>query len=310
MCINDPAAQPASAQRIQASSIAAAAWAFANRDRFSPFDESDAYSPSKLKAFVEFAIMTAAYDAYCPSTRDTQCEAAVDLIAACAERDDFTDWLFRRPEIVVEFAEVLGSLHELRRESPRLLQKLRSATIVDALNHVERVPHRALEVVLVNEWANLDLLQVPPLETLLEGTILAANFRTPWIGREAAYAITHVIMFIHRFGLDRSRSDLLLPTVDLRPLLTDLLIITSAEGDWDLLGEVLLCWKCLRLPPTPLTSAAWRCFLNAQQADGSFLPKRDGANTDDGDRNPGGDNVQLRYHTTFVAVLTGAAWLS
>lgn len=290
--------------------MAAAGWAFANQDRFSPFDESDTYIPSRLKAFVEFAIMTAAYDAYCPSTRDAQCGAAVDLIAACAERDDFTDWLFRRPEIVVEFAEVLGSLHELRRESPRLLHKLRSAIIVDALSHVERVPHRVLEVALVNEWANLDLLQMPRLETLVEVTILAAKLRTPWIGREAAYAITHVIMFIYRFGLVRSRLALSLPTVDLRRLLTDLLVINSAEGDWDLLGEVLLCWKCLGLPPTPLTFAAWQCFLNAQQTDGSFLPSRDAATTDDGERNPSGDNVQLRYHTTFVAVLAGTAWLS
>jgi hypothetical protein len=300
--------QPDLAQRIQASNTAAAAWAFGNRDRFSPFDETDTYRPARLKAFVEFAIMTAAYAVNWPRKRDAQYEPTVDLIAAAAERDDFTDWLFRRPEIIVEFAEVLGSLRELGRESPQLLNKLRSASIVEALNHVERVPHRALEVALVNEWAELGLLEASPLETLIEGTILGTKLRSPWIGREAAYAVTHVIMFIFRFGLFRSRPGVSLPTLDLGPLLTDLLVINAAEGDWDLLGEILLCWKCLGLPSTRLTSAAWACFLSAQKADGSFLPNR--ASGDEGEQHRAADDVELRYHTTFVAVLAGTAWLS
>jgi hypothetical protein len=90
------------------------------------------------------------------------------------------------------------------------------------------------------------------------------------------------------------------------------LVVTCQERNWDLLGELLLCWDCMGFEPSSLTTAAWASFLDAFQADGAVLPRP--LKVNDGESEPGGtvdthvdkaSDFDFVYHTTLVAALAG-----
>jgi hypothetical protein len=294
-------------------------WAFGRIERFSPFDESDCYDPSRLKAFVEFSIMLATY---LKLTQHQQQPAdnwrAVKLVRSVCKRADFTDRIIRSPETLVEFAELCGVLQELGFQDLELRRRIQSAVDAGLVEHIERPPHRLLEVRLSLDWAGA-VHSLPPMGELISETILGRPLCTPWLSREAIYAVTHVVMFAARFGLKQWSLPSPVPVTRTRAVLCDLMVIACQDSEWDLLGELLLCWDCLGLEPSSLTAAAWVSFLSARQDDGTFLPRRsepagvtetnskDGSTSNQavGGRASKAHGFDLVYHTTLVAILAG-----
>jgi hypothetical protein len=305
-------------QDTRQSVDAAAEWAFSRLERFSPFDESDCYDPSRVKAFVEFSVMLATYLKLTRHPQRADNWPVVELVPSVCKRADFTDRIMRSPEMLVGFAELCGVLQELGFADLELRRRIQSAVDAGLVEHIERLPYRLLEVRLSLDWAGV-VHSLPPMGELISETILGRPLCTPWLSREAIYAVTHVVMFVARFGLRKWSSPPPALITRTRAVLCDLMVIACQDNEWDLLGELLLCWDCLDFEPTSLTAAAWVSFLSARQDDGAFLPRRsepggvtetnpkDGSTSNQpvGGRASKADDFGLVYHTTLVAILAG-----
>ena len=303
-------------QRIASSVSLAVDWVFNHLDRFTPFDDDDTYCPSRTKPFIELAIMFAVYVAVTGDTTSPTVQRAAQLFQAASKRPDYTDWTLRFPADIVNYAELCVAVDMLGGDAGDLRHRLQSAVDMGALFQIERLPHRLLELRAALDWAGV-VHSLPPLGDLCAQTILGKAPLAPLLPDSAIYAITHVILFGSRFGLMKGALPEWLRSTAVRSLLCDLLVVASQARNWDLLGELLLCWDCIGFEHDLLTTAGWASFLDAFRADGAVPPrpakgvnrkaKPEGMPAEQADEASDFDRV---YHTTLVAVLAGTVLLN
>ena len=284
-------------------------WIAAHLDLFSPFDEEDTYSPSRTKPFIELAIMAAVYVATTGDTASPAVRRAGRLFQAASERADYIDWALRFPAELVNYAELCAAVHEFGADDEELRRRLQSAVDAGAPDQVERLPHRLLELRVALDWAGIRHA-LPSVADICEQTVLGRPLSVHLLPDSTVYAITHVILFGSRFGTRPQDLPGWLRSAGVRRLLCDLLVTTGQSRNWDLLGELLLCWDCLEFRHNLITTAAWTAFRGARRADGAVPPRP--ASTADRGSVPTGtaaDGVadladfNRVYHTTLVAVL-------
>lgn len=291
-------------------------WVSRHLNCFTPFDDDDTYRPSRTKPFVELAIMLAVYAAVTGDRTSPAVQRAAQLLQAASERPDFTDWTLRFPADIVNYAELCAAVDELGGDVKELRHRLQSAVDAGAVSHIERQPHRILELRVALDWAGVTH-SLPSTSDICAQTILSTVLSAPLLSDSAIYAITHVIIFGSRFGIMRDALPEWLHSAPLRSLLCDLLVVTSQERNWDLLGELLLCWDCMGFKHDLVTSAGWTSFLEAFRADGAVLSrppknvddtvKSDGISSDHINNDSDFSNV---YHTTLVAILAGTVMMN
>lgn len=294
--------------RITASTSAAIGWVSAHLDRFSPFDEHDAYCPTRTKPFIELAIMLSVYAAATTDARSPIVRRAATLFQNVSKRADFTDWIIRLPAEIVNYAELCAAVNELGGNSRELRERLQSAVDMGILFQVERLPHRQIELRAALDWAGVTH-SLPPLADLCAKTILGQPLFAPLLSDSAIYAITHVIIFASRFGLVQSALPAWLRSETIRTLLSDLIVVASQERNWDLLGELFLCWDSMRFEHNGVTVAGWESFLEICRPDGAVPPRSvrdEKETTKDAGEISDFDHV---YHTTLVAALAGVVFM-
>ena len=104
-------------QRIDTSLSAALGWISDHFDSFSPFDAHDTYSSTRMKPFIELALL---FGIYAAAGRDTGIPLAgkvANLLREVIHRPDFMDWMIRRPEEIVNYAELCAAVQELGGDS-------------------------------------------------------------------------------------------------------------------------------------------------------------------------------------------------
>lgn len=115
-----------------------------------------------------------------------------------------------------------------------------------------------------------------------------------------AYIATHLIFYLTDLGRspwpaslngDRDRASV---------WIHHLLALHLCRPHWDLVAELLLCWRALGLPDTELTGYAW-AQLHDSQNPGGVIPGPWWQDT--------ASAPQTSYHTTLVAALAAAVWL-
>jgi hypothetical protein len=291
-------------------------WVFHHLNRFTPFDDDDIYHPSRTKPFIELAIMFAVCAAVTGDTSSPAVQSAAQLFQAASKRADFTDWALRFPADLVNYAELCVVVDELGGDAGELRHRLQSAVDAGAISQIERLPHRLLELRAALDWAGV-VNSLPPTGDICAQTILGKTLSASLLSDSAIYAITHVILFGSRFGIMQGDFPDWLRSAPVRSLLCDLLVVTSQARNWDLLGELLLCWDCIGFRHDLITTAGWASFLDAFRADGAVLPSP--TNGVDGKARP--EDMQAEhadeasdfdhvYHTTLVAVLAGTVLLN
>lgn len=115
-----------------------------------------------------------------------------------------------------------------------------------------------------------------------------------------AYIATHVIFYLTDLGrvpwppqlLDQHQH----ATVQVRHLLAHYV----CGSHWDLVAELLLCWRALDLADTPLTQYAWHELLIAQHPSGAIPGPATAQNCE--------PEPDTSYHTTLVSTLAAATW--
>lgn len=193
-------------------------------------------------------------------------------------------------------------------EASPQLHALQQVISCGALDGIDRTLVSQLELRLSIDWAGLqsdspDLDEIsrrcpkPPLP------IFGSN--------DDCYTLTHLIIFGTDFG-DRCppSSGGLSDHSYLGRILSSYMMRYISEGNLDLLIELLLSWRYLRLPKTQLTHQAWRFFVGHQSPDGSFHKLvASGDNAPELSPAPAPDRAWFsqRYHTTLLAVIAGAS---
>lgn len=299
--------------RIGPSVSRAIDWVHNQLPRFAPFDAADMYSPSRTKAFIELAIALAVYVGITGDTASPPIKSAAQLIQAASKRADFIDWTVRFPADVVNYAELCAAVDQLGGDAGELRYRLQLAVDVGALSQIERLPHRLLELSAALDWAGVAHSLPPPGEICAQ-TILGKALSAPLLSDSSIYAITHVILFGSRFSLMRGDLPGWLRAEPLRRLLCDLLVVTSQARNWDLLGELLLCWDCVGFEHDLVTTAGWASFLDSFRADGAVSPKGVGGKAEPeamlAEKADEESDFNRVYHTTLVAVLAGTVALN
>ncbi len=274
-------------------------WVVDHLGDFRPFDEAGLYSPKRTKPFNELALMFGVYAAAGGNTDSSAGLAIGEFLRAVSDRADYTDWALRFPAELVNYAELYAALQEYGYEAEELRHRVQRAVDSGAPWQFERLPHRLLELRAALDWAGVTH-SLPSIADLSAQTILGGPVSADVLPTSSIYAATHVIFFSSRFGLDQAAIPEWLQSASVRSLLCDLLVVTSQVRNWDLLGELLLCWDCLGFAHDLVTEAGWASFREAFLPDGAVLPHLRA--TENGSR---AVDFGLVYHTTLVAVLAG-----
>jgi hypothetical protein len=283
-------------------------WVLDNISSFAPFDENGPYSAVRTKAFTELAVLVAVRLSVAGAGAQPGIGAAVDLLERAGKRPDFTDWMRRCPLDLVNFAELCAALHAAGRDTAALRRQLQSAVDAGMVDQVERMPHRLVELRCALDWVGIRH-SLPSMAFLVERTILSSIPTPALLTKADLYALTHVVLFASRFGLDRGGLPVPMRGERSRSLLSDLLVVTAQAQNWDIFGELLLCWDCVGLAHDTFVDAAWNSFRDAFRPDGAVLPTLD----ESGDEavrdsltpllNGARTDFDAVYHTTLVAAL-------
>lgn len=115
-----------------------------------------------------------------------------------------------------------------------------------------------------------------------------------------AYIATHLIFYLTDLGRSPWPAELDGDRGQAAAWMSQLLALHLCRSHWDLVAELLLCWRALGLADTPLTGYGWE-QLHASQGPTGLVPGpwwRDTASA-----------PETSYHTTLVAALAAAMWL-
>ncbi len=101
---------------------------------------------------------------------------------------------------------------------------------------------------------------LPKIESLFKKTILARNPPILELSLDDVYALTHTVFYLSDFGFSgiKTLSDKQISLICW--LISSLLGIFTVEKNWDIVGELLICCKCLNYHPFPLYNLAWEKF--------------------------------------------------
>jgi hypothetical protein len=275
-------------------------WVVKNRARFLPSSSGEEIDVRQTKPLIELAIMLHVHERFGCSNALVRVLDPVELSNRFRSRQ-----IRSRTDIVVH-AFVYAILRHAGHDDRDQREMIQSAIDARLLDHVERTPHQMME-----ERLALDLgaftHSLPRWQDLVDLSILGNTPNALHLNEIAAYHVSHVILFLFGFGTLRELQAQLGPRPDLRRLLSDLIIAFCAKRQWDLLGELLLCWDCLELEPSSVYDRALCAFLSQQAPDGSFAgPEPRSKGSDEASRRgepDARDQFLVRYHTTLVAVM-------
>ena len=289
-------------------------WILRNLDRFDPFKNSTEYDIQNGQKLGELAILLRAYTSLMRRHNSPEAKRIVALLEATQRNRAFSDRLVRSPHEFILMAEVYASLRAAAVESIEQRRVLKSVIRAGYLNFTERLPHRVMDVRSCLAIASLTS-PLPSLSTLYRQSMLWPVPSPIFLDEDGLYFLTHVIMFMFDFGTRQAN----LPAShrrDLRNALTALIVSMCQEHHWDLLAELLLCWACVGLGPSPVFSRGWMELIAQQRRDGSVpgpewaLRLHQDLSGQQKKRSSESFEFDHHYHTTLVSVIAGSAHLN
>ncbi|MDN4643138.1 DUF6895 family protein [Arthrobacter sp. PsM3] len=174
------------------------------------------------------------------------------------------------------------------------------------LDQSGRLPHHMMIERTVLDWGGFSH-RLPPLAELTTSSVLVRKPDALYQTEQSIYELTHDVMFGYTFG-DRPPSELTPSQLaQLNRILSDALMRFGRQGHWDLVGELLLAWDCLRFEYDAIYENAWSELIAAQEVDGSIVAiepadtETDEIHTDS--QSPARRRFAERYHSTLVLVL-------
>ena len=177
-------------------------WIVCNLNEFDPFKNGRPFEIKHGQKIGELAILLQAYASLTGDREGEPVKKIASLLISTQKNPAFTDRLVRSPVEFVLFAEMLRSLGHDNPDQREMLQRVIDARFLD---HTERLPHRAMDIVSCLEWGGFPH-NFPSLESLYAGSILARVPNAAFLDEDAIYFLTHVIMFLYSFGTRKERA--------------------------------------------------------------------------------------------------------
>ena len=293
--------------RWEKAATGALEWIVSHLDRFDPFVTAHIYDKEFGKRLIELAVSIYLYAQF---TGDRDGEAVHKVIAVLQkvqERPDFADRLLRFPSEFIVGCDIYAILRLFGHDDSERRGLIQRAIDAGYPGYIERPPHRVMDVRLTLEWGGFRH-KLPDMGTLCSLSILSPVPSALYLDREAAYALTHIVMFLYEYGLIQQPKAASLDVAAVRRTLSELIVVYCQERDWDLLGEVLLCCDCVGLLRSPVYELGWEEFLATQRDDGSFPgPERMPPQCEE-DKYP--RSFGRDYHTTIVGLIATSLHLA
>ena len=284
---------------VEAMVDRALGWVVSQLDEFDPFLGGRPFEIRHAQKLAELATMLHGYVGLTGDGDSPEVRRILDLVRSTQKSRELCDRILRAPAEFVLYCILYGVMRARGEDDLAQREILQRAVDAGLLEQSERVVHRQMDVSLHLEWGGFRH-DWPSLEELCADSILGQHPRPLFLDENALYAITHVVMFLYGFGLRPAGASL--ETVEVRDMLSSLLVVSCQERHWDLLAELLLCWDCIAFAPTPVYERAWQALLAAQEEDGA-MPGPESALT------LGAPYFSHHYHTTLVSILAGALCL-
>lgn len=279
-------------------------WVERHLHAFDPFHGGRPYRATSGQRSSELGVALYVHNILRPAESE-RLAPFVDFLDELRSRPEVAHRVVRNPAEFVLGADLYGLLRCLGRDDPAHRALVQRAVDAGFLDHVERHPHRELDVRLALEWSGVEH-DWPSVRDIVRRSPLVKGALSPLLLDEGAlYALTHVVLFATDFGLAEGRlcdDDTLRPIAEVLPILT---VVACADRHWDLLGELLICHQALGLPRDRTWREGWEVFLGRQRPDGAF-PGPDAALEGSGDRGswtPGElaeADIAHHYHTTLI----------
>ncbi|WP_028296311.1 DUF6895 family protein [Olivibacter sitiensis] len=166
----------------------------------------------------------------------------------------------------------------------------------------EVVPFRELDVVYFYNISGYGEKRL--FADSYERTFLSKMKNAVYIDNDSAYSITHTILYLSDFGLEypmllEPRKELVQSTIE------SLIVHYWRLGNWDILGELLLCAEIMGVSESSICPIATERFYSFHQTDGSINGRKD-LSEDLIEASLNDDKkaiFSLCYHTTIVSLL-------
>jgi hypothetical protein len=270
------------------------------------------------KALVELAGAATCYVVTTGDRDNAEIRAIAKLVSTALQDRRMFDWSLRSPATLVPLLHLYLSRRLLVGEEPEVRALLQRVVDEGYADYVERPSHRLMEVRMCLDWADFEH-SVESWDSLVARSVLARPHMplSLYLKGHSIYELTHVVMFLTRYGSDPGLVSRFMDADRMSVVLSDLIVAMSQEGHWDLLGEILFSWDCLRLPPAPVYEYGWQALLAVQREDGSFPPplstlRRENSadNRTEADRSEEDREFARSYHTTLVVTMAGTCRIS
>jgi Domain of unknown function (DUF6895) len=276
-------------------------WVDDHRARFDPDAAPLQAHVGADKALVELAVMTRRLQRS-PLSPDSMARIN-GFVNDMLGRPRYQHRNFRSRAEIVAAAFVLAAADQAHDTSQSLRARLQATIDIGVLDALERPVHRVMEERLALEWAGLHH-SLPSWQRLTNDSLLGAGPNAVFLGRAAAYQLTHAVLYVAGFG-SRTPVCSLHRIAELRRRLATLIVRFRIQEHWDLVAELLLSWACLGLGPSGVCEAAWRALLDQVAPDGSIHAVAEDPGTTGGSE----ERFRARYHTTLVGIMAAETWL-
>ncbi|TDV46878.1 DUF6895 family protein [Actinophytocola oryzae] len=253
--------------------VAALDWLTANREQFRARGAgvSDFEVKERLKPVGELVLISGVLlrEGVAGSRQAKQVSRLLDFVwQEVLDGGDLLFWMQREEPLSPIPMEVYVPFREMGRSHPGIENHLRLVSRTGSWRALEAIPHRRLG--LSRFSARADLPVCADVGDAARNTWLGQT-PEPWtVDYNLAYAVTHTVFHLTDWG--RHPDNLPDEVAEYLALWLPAWIDEwAAEGDWDLLGELLVVDACL--PEPALDEDVWRRFAEAQTPEGA-MPAR------------------------------------
>ena len=283
-------------------------WIDANLKLFNPSQRENFADRLRLTPIVELSIVCLYLHREPEFKQDARLKSFLEFISKIYTNLSIREHLLQGDETFISYAWiaiVLNTCGLLTGDyEQQVIQELVNFSNVQ---YREMLPFHRIELRNLLDFGNFTH-RLPSYETLYQSSILSKPLNILYMTDRDIYSVTHVLFFLSDFGwrpltmISPSQLEQICRKVEQR------LKMCIQRKNWDLVGELLICYHCLGENTSMLYRAGWQALIDAQWESGAVPgPNYKQMKSENFEDSKQQEYVfQQCYHTTLVAALGGA----
>ncbi|MFQ6029174.1 MAG: hypothetical protein ACE5Q6_16980 [Dehalococcoidia bacterium] len=283
-------------------------WIMANLDFFNPLIKVTQIEERRIKAFSELLIMAKLMMRYGGEVSQPPLSDIIGFAENILGHPTFEHGIRRAPmDDTFRLLRMYIDRETWYGPDPQKRQEIQQGIDADLVFMKEAAPFQTMELLDSLEYGGYRH-QLPDYSSLYRQSVAYRLPSVLSIPHFDTYVITHVLFYLSDWGLGDPAPVLEDRIEDTYEFVKLMLGLALRDHDWDLVAELLMCFRCLNRPPGLLADLAWQGLAGAQ-TEGGNIP-----NTKRFDpsslllRNPetaAQYEFDTTYHSTLVTILAG-----